>query len=72
MKNKNAIIRPANNNANGHGICGPNGLNVINFVMELNFVDNYVSVEIMQIAMKVMMTVYVLEFLKLKLDLATF
>jgi len=44
MKKKNVIIRPVNSK-NANGICGLNGLNVINFATVLNFVDNYASVE---------------------------
>jgi hypothetical protein len=44
MKKKNVIIRPVDSK-NANGICGPNGLNVINFATVLNSVDNYASVE---------------------------
>jgi hypothetical protein len=44
MKKKNVIIRPVDSK-NANGICGLNGLNVINFATVLNSVDNYASVE---------------------------
>jgi len=43
MKKKNVIQRPVDSKY-ANGICGLNGLNVINFATVLNFVDNCVTV----------------------------